>query len=642
MGWRGIYRYVVATAMLCILANTGYAQKSDTLKPVMIHARKQITSSLSQGIQKCDFAPGQEIVRIDSISLLQFQYQSMANLLAQEVPVFIKSYGFNSLATLSFRGASAAQSSVLWNGVPIQSAALGVTDVSLLHVSLLDKVDILYGGSSALLGSGNVGGALLLQSDAPIFDTAHRSLSVSGSTGSFSQYTGALKMAINNKKWYFSFNGYGQYARDNFQYTDLAGTKQTTQNAALSGGGAIAEAAYKFADKNIISLTAWYQYDNRDIPAALFEAFSHKNSISNSLRTLLQWHKEVGRNKWYIKSSLIRDELVYNDAPTLQHSHNTTYQYYQEIGWQRHINEHSQWLVFIPTEISWMKMQPDTLTRSIFKTAIAGAYQSHFFNNKLNAAINARAEVVNGSSYLLPGIDASYRLARWATIRGNVQRTYRVPTLNELYYVPGGNPTLKPEQGWAQDAGYSINIGNGSLVFHHDLSMFNRNIKDWILWFGGAIWTPHNIAEVHSRGVETQNELLYTIHKFTFHASVNTSYIVATTVSSYVPNDGSVGKQIPYTPIYNGQANIGFAYNALYVNYNHTYTGYRYITTDESEYLSPYQTGNMQVMYSIKAARPVQLLLQCNNIWNNHYAIVSYRPMPGINYVIGAKFAILQ
>jgi len=625
--------------MLCTLACAGYGQKADTLKPVMIHASKAPLPPVSI---ICTIAPGQKIISIDSITLQQYQYQTLANVLAQQVPVFVKSYGFNSLATLSFRGASAAQSSVLWNGVPIQSAALGVTDVSLLPVSLLDKVDVVYGGSSALLGSGNVGGALLLQNNAPVFDTAHRSLSVSGSAGSFSQYTGALKMAFNNKKWYFSFNGYGQYAKDNFQYTDLLGVKQDTRNAALSGGGAIAQAAYKFADKNVIRLLAWYQYNDRDIPAALFETSSQKNSISSSLRTLLQWDKEVGSNKWYIKSSLIRDQLVYNDAPTLQHSNNTTYQYYQELGWQRHINEHSQWLIFVPTQISWMKTQLDTLTRSIFKTAIAGAYQAHFFNNKLNVAINARGEVVNQSSFLLPGVDASYQLARWLSLRGNVQRTYRTPTLDELYYVPGGNTALKPERGWNEDAGYNVKIGNGAVVFHHDLSAFNRNIKDWILWFGGAIWTPHNIAEVHSRGVETQNELLWTVHKFIFHVSVNTSYTVATTVTSYIPNDGSIGKQIPYTPLYNGQANIGFTFKNLYVNYNHTYTGYRYITTDESEYLSPYQTGNLQLMYSIRAVHPVQLLLQCNNIWNNHYAIVSYRPMPGINYVIGLKFAILQ
>jgi hypothetical protein len=84
-------------------------------------------------------------------------------------------------------------------------------------------------------------------------------------------------------------------------------------------------------------------------------------------------------------------------------------------------------------------------------------------------------------------------------------------TLNELYYFPGGNTSLKPEQGWSQDAGYSLSFKSGPISLFHDVSVFNRNIHDWILWVGGAIWTPHNISEVHSRGVETENNIIYTI-----------------------------------------------------------------------------------------------------------------------------------
>ena len=32
-------------------------------------------------------------------------------------------------------------------------------------------------------------------------------------------------------------------------------------------------------------------------------------------------------------------------------------------------------------------------------------------------------------------------------------RSYRAPTLNERYWVPGGNPALLPEAGWGSEAG---------------------------------------------------------------------------------------------------------------------------------------------------------------------------------------------
>jgi outer membrane cobalamin receptor len=108
------------------------------------------------------FITGQNTQKIDSITLQQYNLQNVATLISQQLPVFVKSYSFNGLATLHFRGASAAQSQVLWNGVPIQNAALGMADISTVPVLFMSKVNVIYGSSGALLGSGNVGGALML------------------------------------------------------------------------------------------------------------------------------------------------------------------------------------------------------------------------------------------------------------------------------------------------------------------------------------------------------------------------------------------------------------------------------------------------------------------------------------------------
>jgi iron complex outermembrane receptor protein len=178
----------------------------------------------------------------------------------------------------------------------------------------------------------------------------------------------------------------------------------------------------------------------------------------------------------------------------------------------------------------------------------------------------------------------------------------------------------------------------GTVTLSHSGTVFNRYINDWIIWLGGAVWTPHNIAAVHSRGAETESRLEWTTGKVTWHASVLTSYILATTVSSYVYNDGSLGRQIPYTPRYNARANAGLAYNRLYLNYNHTYTGYRFTVSDESAWLAPFQTGNVQLQYILKlAARNVLLTAQINNIWNQRYQVVDQRPLPGANWLLGIK-----
>jgi len=503
----------------------------------------------------------------------------------------------------------------------------------------MNKVNIVYGGSSALWGSGNVGGALLLENDAPVFDSGRHSLFINGGMGSFGQYMGGIKGCISTKRWYFSADVFAQAAQNNFVYSDNSGGKVNMSNSRLQSDAAMAEAAYKIGTNNVLSLVAWYQQYDRQIPPSLSEASSVKEQMDGSLRTVLNWNKVKRDNTWYVRESFIRDEINYTDAAIELKSDNIVYQYYGEIGWKRQFHEYGQLLLFSPVQVAWLP-QPDG-TKQQNRAALAGAYDLKKFNDRFDVAINARGEIINSQSIFLPGADASFAITRWLTIRANVQRTYRTPTLNELYYFPGGNTSLKPEQGWNEDAGYTVKGKLGSFSFYHDLSVFNRNIHDWIYWTGGAIWTPHNIAEVHSRGVETENNIEYGTGKWKFHIGVNTSYVLATTVSSYIYNDGSIGKQIPYTPRYNGQMNIGFSFRQLYVNYNHTYTGYRFTTTDESAYILPYETGNMQLMYNTSIERhSIQLIAACNNIWNRQYEVVADRPMPGINWQAGFKVGL--
>jgi vitamin B12 transporter len=630
--------------VLCIF--TAPAQTHDsTLHEVKVRSKHKVSNDERLN----EFVPGQKVKTIDSATLQQYQLQSMASLLAQQVPVFVKSYGFNGLATLNFRGSSSAQSTVLWNGVPIQNAALGIADVSTLPVLFMNKVNVVYGGSSALWGSGNVGGALLLENDAPVFDSGRKALSFSGGIGSFSQYLGGLKGMISGKRWYFTANTFGQTAQNDFPYTTRAGTTANIPNSRLQSEAIQAQLAYKIAEQNVVSLSAWYQQYNREIPPALFEPSSDKRQVDGALRLLADWHMRTPENDWYVESSFTRDEMHFRyEAVALKWTY-YTYQYYQELGLRKQFGKWGQVLVFVPVQLSWINQPVTHKSEQQDKIALAVAYDIKLLHNRLDVALNLRDEKivqqgdsVTNQTVILPGADASFALTDWLVLKANAQRTYRAPSLNELYYYPGGNANLKPEQGWSEDAGYTVKTRVGRFTVYHDLSVYNRSIHDWILWLGGAVWTPHNIAEVHSRGVETESKIVYNTGKWKFHAGVNTAYVLATTVSSYIYNDGSVGKQIPYTPRYNGQLNIGFNYKQLFVNYNHTYTGYRFTTTDESAYIVPYNTGNLQVMYNTFIHHhQLQLTGQCNNIWNEQYQVVDGRPMPGLNWQLGFRIGVL-
>ncbi|PQJ13090.1 hypothetical protein CJD36_004925 [Flavipsychrobacter stenotrophus] len=628
--------------------NTDTIKDKRTLKEATVNGEQ----TGNKDLKIKDFSPGQKLTAIDTVTLQQYRMQSIGSLLTQQVPVFVKSYGFNGLATLSFRGASAAQSQVLWNGVPIQNAALGIADVSTLPVMFMNTVDIIYGGSSALTGSGNVGGALLLGDES--FSYAKKPycvLSLSGSTGSFGQLATGGDIVASWKKWNVSAKILLQSASNNFGYKDENGKKVTADNSHLQGSAVTVRVSHLVKKVGNINFMAWWQQYNREIPPALFEQHSYKKQIDGSLKLLANWATTfTNRNRLYARTSFIRDNIDYSDQALLLNSNAVTYQYFHEVGCEWLLGKHGRLLLFTPLQISWLTGAQTTGAKQQNKIALAGAYDLKLLDNKLNAAVNVRLESVDSTGFslgkaqrfLLPGASASYKLTQWLSLRANVQRTYRLPTLNELYYYPGGNAALKPEYGWNEDAGYTAAFTYKNFKVYHDLSVFNRNIHDWIIWLGGAIWTPHNIAEVHSRGVETENRVEYTTGKWKLHLKVNTAYVLSTTVSSYIYNDGSVGKQIPYAPRYNGQLNVGFTYKQLYFNYNHTYTGYRFTVADESVYLPPFRTGNVQLMYNTSIRRhQIQLTAQCNNIWSERYNVVFSRPMPGVNFLAGFRVGVL-
>ena len=67
-----------------------------------------------------------------------------------------------NLATLSIRGSNANQTQLFWNGIPVNSATLGLSDMSLFPVDFINTISIMKGGASLSNGSGGIGGAVCL------------------------------------------------------------------------------------------------------------------------------------------------------------------------------------------------------------------------------------------------------------------------------------------------------------------------------------------------------------------------------------------------------------------------------------------------------------------------------------------------
>lgn len=134
-----------------------------------------------------------------------------------------------------------------------------------------------------------------------------------------------------------------------------------------------------------------------------------------------------------------------------------------------------------------------------------------FGNHRL--ALGRRASLAAGAfaSYhsdwgweVWPGADAVVDLGAGARLLGSVDKSYRVPTYTELYYVSPasiGNPELVPEEAWTWEAGADWRRGGHRL----SAAFFRRegtNLIDWVRADASGPWQVMNVADVRTDGVE--------------------------------------------------------------------------------------------------------------------------------------------
>ncbi len=633
--------FLVSFGMCCMLL--GNAQENTITKDSTLRETR-VKSSVKayQHLQLDELSIGTYISTIDSGVLARTQHQSIAQLLTQKTPVFVKSYGVNGIATLTFRGASAAQSAVLWNGIPIMSPMSGISDISFMRAGLFDQVGILYGGSGALFGSGNIGGALLLQSFLPTFQPDYGA-NVSFNVGSFGRYDVMGAGFYQNKKWFISTKAYFHQSKNDFAYRDYANQTQQMENAKSLSYGAMFDAGLRIDSLQRLQISVWYQEANRQIPPALFESFSKKFQADRFLKTAIKWQIERKKHLVWANVSYGFDAFEFVDSLILMDNKAIAHQVFQEIGWRWQAHKNHTLYIFSPLQISWASGNNFNGNPLQIRPALVGNYRFSSPNQKISVLVSGRQEFWNDKpTPFLPSIGFDFFPTKFLKIQASAQRSYRVPTLNELYYFPGGNINLKPEKGWNLNAGiqFSHRIERkASVDFLHQVNGFARWIDNWIYWMGGTIWTPHNIAQVFSGGGEVNHRIGVNYKKWKWAVNLSGTYIVSISQKSDLPNDGSIGKQIPYTPRWNANAGFMVEWNAISLVYDHQFTGERFITVDESQAIPAYFTGNIHLSYtwrrkSIAATVGLEIL----NLWNEQYQIMWQRPMPGRYFMVNLKF----
>ena len=598
-----------------------------------------------------------DIQPVSQAILNNFQNTTLQQLLEMHSNVFVKNYGISTLSTISIRGSSAAQTQVNWHGVNINHAATGLTDFSTLAVSMFDHIDIQYSSS---FKNTSLSGSVNLDDSKPEFKRDFKMKAALGyeSLQNISALASVLysDQVVYNKTKIMVNHAQNMYSFYNEDKDDM----QSNKHAKSKQIGVMNDFAVNIRSKHVLSIYSWLQHTQREIPATTFELFSAKEESISSFRNIFEF-KPKGNDYYSTTSSLatLLDHYSYEDSTVHIQSKVFTLTLPYSQTFHLKLNRNNNFYFKLMGRSSFMLNQSNNNLHTI-------GFNSSFTRENILKRIAVKLFVQKEFSniFSLPmvySLSTNVKIKYGLDAYANLSSNYRMPTLNELYYNPGGNIDLKPEISRNIESGF-----NYTKTYHqHSLllgtAFYKRKVDQWIAWYGNSILTPHNIQQVESKGFEMNLNYDVILKKYqkpvvgydiiligrkypsytTLKSSILYAYTLSTTQQSAIANDYSIGKQIPYVPRYQFKMSVGFQHKNLEMHLVQTYTGYRFVTTDESQYLKPYAISTLWAAYHYRyQALKGAINLRFNNILNTAYQSIVGRVMPGRNGNISFTFEI--
>ncbi len=584
--------------------------------------------------------PGLVVLQADSIQQSHYQAGTLTDLLGANGLLFLKSYGVGNLATTSVRGASANQTSVLWNGINLQSPTNGISDLSLMPSILCDNVSFQTGGGSAGWGSGAIGGVIQTNSY-PRFSEGIRAR-YTGQVGSFGELDQGVLVGFSNSKISSDIRIYNQQAKNDFTFNNtarLGNPLDTVSNSDFLQRGIFGESAMKFKDGNqFVSVKAWYQSSDRRIPPTMLETSSEARQKDEFFRAVANYKYFSKTNFLFeIKSSVLTEFMDFIPGYSQRNSLTHSISFINEADIRFKLFD--KVLTYVGLNQTNSKADvtgyvPSTVQN---RASLFLAF-SYILKSNWNFALNFRDEEVQGKITPLVGsLGVEWSRMKYLTIKTNISRNYRLPTFNDLYWQPGGNLNLKPEDSWNEDVTADFHYKKNGFHGNYSCTIFNRNTTNWILWQPGpGYWSPENLLSVWSRGFENRLKLKYTKDKFDFTLIGGYDYVLATNEKANSPGDVSLGKQLMYVPTNQFYGLVQFAYSKYYLEFNERYTGLRFTATDHSTYLNPFMVTDATVGKRFDYKKSYgDIFFRVNNLLDSQYQAISWRAMPGRNFQVG-------
>ncbi|MBN7812384.1 TonB-dependent receptor [Algoriphagus sp. H41] len=601
------------------------------------------------------YAQGQKVIAFEAETLQAYAARSLGDLLQEKSPVFIRQYGAGMLASPSFRGTSAGHTAVFWNGLPINSPSLGQSDLSILPVEAVDGVQLQFGSAGALFGNEAIGGSLHLSSESDFGKGFQAALSQT--VGSFGLFNTSFSGGFSSNKstlqgsqspqstlqgfetlgglsgrFRKSFSAktrlYRQFANNDFPYQDLsqAGTPEVREDhAQVEQLGLVQDLAWNLSTKDQLKAAVWWQKSDREIQPPMGSNTQDLQS-DESIRAVIDYFRFGKQATLNLKSGFVQDRQHFNG------SLNQTRQFLLAADYDAEVGEDWRFKAGARATVARGDLSTYTATDQRYEF-----YQSARWEGleDLSLSLNLRQYAYSdGFEPFLPSLGADWGF--WENgknsllLKASIGKGFKLPTLNDRFWQPGGNPDLQPEESLNGEIGLNWRK-TGDFSLDQSLTYYRMQVDQWIIWLPmGSVWAPQNIREVKNQGIEYQGNAEWKTGRWDWKMGLAYTYSRALDLTT----EPSHPRQLPYTPEHQANGNLEAEFGGFSLNLSSFFVGQRAIGTGNARVMDAYQIWNAGLSFSQlkwgKASFPLRF--QVLNLLDRDYQVLYLRAMPGRSY----------
>jgi iron complex outermembrane receptor protein len=560
------------------------------------------------------FNTGQKQLKINDSILIQNNL-SLTDLLQRQTPIYFRQNGYGMVSSPSFRGTTAQQTAVLWNGININSNLTGQTDFNTLLTGNFSSINVKFGGGSVLYGTGAIGGSIHLSQnilknieERHQFQTAYGSFNTFETRYAYQKQVKALKFKL----------AYARRQSDN-DY-DIPEQNRTNTNGQFEMNSLDAVVRFDLTDKNILSYFSNFTFGERNF--SLIRPSDPRTKYDNTdTRNMIEWQSNSNQIQSKLKLAYLTERFTYFDNL----SRNTSTTSEVETQWIQYELLYSLNTIKLKAILNYQNAMGQGHQLEDAERDIAGLsfLFQHQLTKQLNYEITLRQDINDDfENPFLFSLGSKYQLNDKWFLRAHASRNYRLPTFNDLFWVNGGNPELIPETAYQTEIGGTYNFKG----LNFSLNGFYNDITNMIRWLPDefGLWRPQNTDEVMTYGLEAS--IAYAFRISDEHAvQLNSDF--AYTISE----DQTTGNQLIYVPFHTANANLMYTYGQWDFGMTWLYNGSVFTQNDNNpeRKVEAYNLFDLQISKRFPKIFNSKLSLRTSNIFDLAYEAVDNRPMPG-------------